>query len=153
MINISGTFSYQPPSRKGVDIFPSTFSIALALLSEDGVPVLDQRNELNRLSATVIIGYPQGAWGDAYVLKLKSYVFGPPPANFVHVSGEFDLSRTTTPPAGWMPAAILIQLDNTWTAIITAAAPAVPNSGIALPEHEVPFPVAEGQAGMTATQA
>jgi hypothetical protein len=58
-------------------------------------------------------------------------VFGPPPPNFVHVAGEFDLSRTTAPPPGWLPGALLIQLDNTWTAVITAAPPALPNSGIA----------------------
>jgi hypothetical protein len=152
MISISGTFSYQPPSQKLIEVFPATFSIALAIVNDDGVPVLDQRNQLDRLSATVIIGYPQISLGDAFPLKLKSFVFGPPPPNFVHVSGEFDVSRTTAPPAGWMPAAILIQLDNTWTAVITAAAPAAPNSGIAFPEREGTFPAQEGQIDIARSQ-
>jgi hypothetical protein len=155
MISITGAFSYQPPGQDRGGFIPATFSIALAILGEDGVPVIDQRNQLGRLSATVIIGYPQIAWGDAFVLKLKSIVFGPPPPNFVHVAGEFDLSRTTAPPPGWLPGAILIQLDNTWTAVITAAPPAVTNSGIAFDREpgQIEMVTARGtETGLTAPQ-
>ena len=50
MISITGTFSYQPPGQDRGGFIPATFSIALAILGEDGVPVIDQRNQLGRLS-------------------------------------------------------------------------------------------------------
>ena len=49
MISITGTFSYQPPGQDRRGFIPATFSIVLAIVGEDGVPVIDQRNQLGRL--------------------------------------------------------------------------------------------------------
>jgi hypothetical protein len=111
------------------------------VVGEDGVPVFNPQQELHRLSAIVMLGYPQIALGEVFALKLTNLSILGPPTNFVHVIGVFDTSKTRLPPANWMPAAILVQLDGTWGAIITAAAPAPTNSGIAVP-ISVP-PVAE----------
>lgn len=133
MINISGAFVYEPPFQRLDISSPATFLIWLMIVSDDGAPVFNPRTELHRLSATAVLAYPQISPGDQFPLALTNLAILGPPTNFVTVMGVFDAHKTSFPPAVWTPAALLVQLDNTWGAIITAAAPAVPNSGIAVP--------------------
>ncbi len=52
--------------------------------------------------------------------------------NYFQLLGTYDFGYEPELPApDWIPAAIWVNLDFTWGAIITAAAPAVPNSHIA----------------------
>lgn len=140
MINISGKFVYQPPSTPAPDLsFPATFLICLVIVADDGVPVFDPKHEPHaRLSATVVMGYPQGNVGEVFPLTLRNLAILGPASNFVNLIGMFDTQQGPLPPAGWMPAAISVQLDHMWGAIITAAAPAPANSGIAIPIRTQP---------------
>jgi hypothetical protein len=145
MINISGAFVYEPPFTRLDISSPATFLIWLMIVGEDGVPVFNPRTELHRLSATAVLAYPQISPGEQFPLALTNLAFLGPSTNFVTVLGVFNTQQTTLPPAAWAPAALLIQLDNTWGAIITAAAPAVPNSGIAIPVRTGPVATQGGQ--------
>jgi hypothetical protein len=146
VIYISGAFVYQPPSspRPGVS-FPATFLIKLMILGEDGVPVLDPDRDLGRLSALVVLGYPQLS---NYALELTNEVPGLIPGlgpqNFFQLRGELAPipPEFPTPGPDWRPAGVLVELDFTWGAIIPAAAPAVFDSGIAAPIGSPP-PVAQ----------
>lgn len=146
MISISGAFVYQPPSspRPGVS-YPATFLIKLIIIGEDGVPVFNPDRDLGRLTALVVLGYPQLS---NYALTLTDagpeITLGLGPQNFFQLRGVLAPipPEFPTPPPEWMPAAILIELDFTWGGIIPAAAPAVANSGIATPIESLP-PVAQ----------
>jgi hypothetical protein len=133
MINISGTFTYQPPvTVLNLAASPATVFITLVIVSDDGVPVFDDRenyqNQVNdRLTAQVVQFYPQGGAGLTIPLALTPINLDFP-ANYVALTGVNNLGDFVP---GLLPAAILIILDATWSAIITAAAPAVPNTGIA----------------------
>ena len=81
----------------------------------------------DRLTAQVVQFYPQGGAGLTIPLVLTPINLDFP-ANYVALTGVNNLGDFVP---GLLPAAILIILDATWSAIITAAAPAVPNTGIA----------------------
>ena len=137
MIHVSGAFVYQPSSspRPGVS-YPTTFLIKLMVIADDGAPVFKSNEDLlDRLRAFVVLGYPQVTLYN-WPLKLTNLfpVFNAPfeSPNYFQLLGTYDFSYEPELPApDWVPAAIWINLDFTWGAIITAAAPAVPDSHIA----------------------
>lgn len=148
MIHISGAFVYQPPSspRPGVS-YPATFLIKLVIMSDDGTPVFKSNKEfLERLRAFVVLGYPQVTLFN-WPLTLENLfpVFNAPleAIEYFQLRGVYNFDDAPElPPPDWIPAAIWIDLDGTWGAIIQAAAPAVPDSRIAVPAEPRP-PVAE----------
>lgn len=148
MIHISGAFVYQPPSspRPGVS-YPATFLIKLVIMSDDGTPVFKSNKEfLERLRAFVVLGYPQVTLFN-WPLTLENLfpVFNAPleAIEYFQLRGVYNFDDAPElPPPDWIPAAIWIDLDGTWGAIIQAAAPAVPDSRIAVPVEPRP-PVAE----------
>lgn len=130
MIYISGVFAYQLPFQFRNFSSPGTFLIDLVITSDDGVPVFtDAEDQINRLAANVVLSYPQGAADISWTIVLTPLALGEN-SNFVLLTGVLEPSDPGPPP-GWLPAAILIQVDLTWQGIITAAAPAVPNTGFA----------------------
>jgi len=147
MIHISGAFVYQPSSspRPGVS-YPATFLIKLIIVSDDGAPVFNSTDELlERLRAFVVLGYPQVTLYN-WPLTLTNLfpVFNAPleAREYFQLLGVYEPGEEPAlPPPDWIPAAIWIDLDGIWGAIIQAAAPAVPNSGIAAPVDSLP-PVA-----------
>jgi hypothetical protein len=142
MISISGAFVYQPPSspRPGVS-HPATFLMKLMIIADDGVPVFDPDRDLGRLTALVVLGYPQLS---NYALTLTNAgpepIPGLGPQNFFQISGVLAPipPEFPTPTPDWRPAAILVELDWVWGGIIPAAAPAVPDSGIATSVASLP---------------
>ena len=148
MIHISGAFVYQPSSspRPGVS-YPATFLIKLIVVSDDGAPVFNSNEELlTRLRAFVVLGYPQVTLFN-WPLTLTNLfpVFNAPfeAREYFQLRGVYNFGEDPQlPPPDWVPAAIWIDLDGTWGAIIQAAAPAVPNSRIATPIESSP-PVAQ----------
>ncbi len=148
MIHISGAFVYQPSSSPRPDVsYPATFLIKLIIVSDDGTPVFNSNDELlERLRAFVVLGYPQVTLYN-WPLTLTNLfpVFNAPleARNYFQLLGVYDFGEDPQLPApDWVPAAIWIDLDGIWGAIIQAAAPAVPNSRIATPVESLP-PVAE----------
>ena len=147
MIHISGAFVYQPSSspRPGVS-YPATFLIKLIIVSDDGAPVFNSNDELlERLRAFVVLGYPQVTLYN-WPLTLTNLfpVFNAPleAREYFQLLGVYEPGdEPPLPPPDWIPAAIWIELDGIWGAIIQAAAPAVLNSGIATPVDSSP-PVA-----------
>ena len=142
MIHVSGAFVYQPSSspRPGVS-YPATFLIKLMIVADDGAPVFtSNENLLERLRAFVVLGYPQVTLFN-WPLTLTNLfpVFNGPfeSVNYFQLSGVY-ADDPTLPPPDWVPAAIWIDLDFTWGAIITAAAPAVSDSRIATPVDTAP---------------
>jgi hypothetical protein len=71
--------------------------------------------------------YPQGGTGLTIPLVLTPLDLDFP-ANYVALTA---VNHDGAFVPGVLPAAILIELDDTWSGIITAAAPAIPNTGIA----------------------
>ena len=148
MIHISGAFVYQPSSspRPGVS-YPATFLIKLVIMSDDGAPVFNSNDELlERLRAFVVLGYPQVTLYN-WPLTLTNLfpVFNAPfeAREFFQLLGVYAFGEAPElPPPDWIPAAIWVDLDGIWGAIIQAAAPAVPNSRIATPVEPAP-PVAQ----------
>ena len=148
MIHVSGAFVYQPSSspRPGVS-YPATFLIKLIIISDDGVGVFNSNNELlERLRAFVVLGYPQVTlYNWPLTLTNQFPVFNAPleAQDYFQLSGVYNFGEAPElPPPDWIPAAIWVDLDGIWGAIIQAAAPAVPNSRIATPVESSP-PVAQ----------
>jgi hypothetical protein len=148
MIHISGAFVYQPSSSPRPDVsYPATFLIKLVIVSDDGAPVFNSNDELlERLRAFVVLGYPQVTLYN-WPLTLTNLfpVFNAPfeAREYFQLRGVYDFGEAPQlPPPDWIPAAIWVDLDGTWGAIIQAAAPAVPNSRIATPVEPSP-PVAQ----------
>jgi hypothetical protein len=145
MIHVSGAFVYQPFSspRPGVS-YPATFLIKLIINSDDGAPVFNSNDELlGRLRAFVVLGYPQVTLYNLPLTLTNLFpVFNAPleAQDYFQLLGVYG-DAPELPPPDWVPAAIWIDLDGIWGAIIQAAAPAVPNSRIASPVESSP-PVA-----------
>jgi hypothetical protein len=121
---ISGAFVYQPPGGEGVFATGAGFSIALVVLNDDGTSVFTGGPGDPTLGASVQLSYPQTP--DSILEMTKVEV----------VESRFLLATATLtgpPPAGWMPAALLISVNGFPYQIITAAAPAVADSGIVEP--------------------
>jgi hypothetical protein len=129
-MKISGAFVYQPPSAEGVFTTPGGFMIALTVFDDDGsIMFADNRNiplppppDGPSLTAAVVLSYPQ--LPQQPELDITHLVSG----------GEGYVQATATlqnpPPGGWIPAALLIYVNDSPEQIITAAAPAVADSGI-----------------------
>jgi hypothetical protein len=120
---ISGSFVYQPaPSSAPAT---GTVLIALVVLGDDGRPVLPDGGPAptNRIGAVAVLGYPQSDAPAELMVYPTSELCRD---GYVLLSGNFD----PIPPAGWMPAAILVYVHDHPAAIVTAAAPAVPNSSL-----------------------
>jgi hypothetical protein len=122
-MNISGSFVYQPaPSSAPAT---GTVLIALVVLDDDGRPLFPDGGPTptNRLGAVAVLGYPQDNEPSELLVYSTSELYRD---GYVLLSGTFD----PIPPAGWMPAAILVYVHDHPAAIVTAAPPAVPNSGL-----------------------
>ena len=138
MIYISGAFVYQPPRspRPGVSS-PPAYLLKLVIHDQDGAQVLNAESDLDRLKAVVVLGYPQGTFlSGGYPLRLTWVEGINIPGGLytvLNLYGVYDegFLGFPLPPPGWRPAAIALQLDDTWGAIIPAAVPAVPDEGLA----------------------
>lgn len=129
-MQISGAFVYQPPIEERGAVGAAGFAIVLNLQNDDGTPVFPAGGDLprNAIGAVVVLSYPQtGVWPLDVTARTGGY--GP-----VSATGVF--SAPDYPPAGWMPAALTIFVNEFPAAVVTAALPAVPDSGI----EQIEFP-------------
>jgi len=124
-MQISGAFVYQPPA---VDSPLAGFAIVLNVLNDDGTPMFPEFGDLppGTLFAYVVLSYPQTQTVWPVLLTASSNGFGPVFANGVFPDEGY-------PPPGWMPAAMVVDINGWPSIVITAAAPAVPDSGIEKP--------------------
>jgi hypothetical protein len=130
---VTGAFVYQPPGREGASATAAGFSIALGVVNDDGSPYFTKGSVADRLNADVVLSYPQlPAPNDTILLSLANVTTGP--NGYVALTATFNEIINFVPPAGWMPAAIVISIDYVAARIITAAAPAVADSGIVKPQ-------------------
>jgi hypothetical protein len=134
LISISGTFVYQPPQEAG-EFFAAelgTFVIALVIVNDDGSAVLTADPINEQLTVVVVLGYPFSL-ADPFQPTLELTLIGGGAGGL----GGYALLQGVLqgpPPADWMPAAILVELvtQGGTNAIITAAAPAVAETGMYL---------------------
>ena len=132
MISISGTFVYQPPQEAGEfwAAAVGTFVIALVIVNDEGSAVLTADPINEQLTLAVVLSYPFSL-DDPYAPTLELALIGGGAGGF----GGYALLQGVLqgpPPAGWMPAAILVYLvtQGGANAIITAAAPAAAETGM-----------------------
>jgi hypothetical protein len=132
--SISGAFVYRPPVGKPWTesyVF-GKFDIALTIF-EDGTPLLDG-DVSNIFSGQLAVVLSDPDEPNANRLINVSYAHGSIGTGSVRIQGAL----ADVPPEGWMPAAIIVTVNckdqgGNWilsSAIITAALPAVANSGM-----------------------
>jgi hypothetical protein len=123
-MNFSGSFVYQPPFEG----FEAGFSIAFVAIKDDGSPVFTQVGHQPPnpdVYAGVVLSYPQ--FEDEY-FELQMSSVGVAESGIVRATGTY---IGGLPSEGFVPAALLISsLELGALGIITAAAPAVADTGI-----------------------
>jgi hypothetical protein len=133
MYIISGAFVFQPRGTLTL----AGFQIALTAFNDDGSPVFPESGELSaeQLGAGIVLSYPQ--LREIVLLDVRGNSGG-----YGYVGATGTLYDPEQPPEGWIPAAMLLYVNESPIAVITAAAPAAADSGIEqihiLPPHPMP---------------
>jgi hypothetical protein len=117
-ISITGAFVYQPPGL---------FDVVLVVVDDEGSGAM---GEGTTLSIAVVLSYPD-LFGQQVPLTLVEVI--PRGDGVVRVGAAWP--EGPEPPEGWAPAALVATVTSGnagYSAVITAALPAAPDSGIRL---------------------
>jgi hypothetical protein len=117
VVNISGSFTYEPVSPIGQT---GLFDVALIVVDDAGNPAAYGQT----IGLTVVLsypGFPDASW-PLDIVNIDDSGNG-----LVRVQASFPSGAN--PGQDWLPAALAVSLDRVFLAVITAAPPAPADSG------------------------